>query len=88
MNIGARKRGRLQAESVVNCKPTRINIAAYLSQLYSTDFQSTLHHIIKPYDEGGASGILVSTLKILPTLASFRKFFLTYPSIMKANVNK
>jgi len=63
INIGDRQRGRLQAESVINCEPTRESITAALAQLYSVDFQRSLHQVTNPYGEGGASEKVVSTLK-------------------------
>ena len=63
INIGDRQRGRLQAESVINCEPTCESIAAALVQLYSMDFQMSLRKSKNPYGEGGASEKVVSTLK-------------------------
>ena len=45
INIGDRQRGRLQAKSVINCEATRESIASALGQLYSTDFQKSLHKV-------------------------------------------
>jgi GDP/UDP-N,N'-diacetylbacillosamine 2-epimerase (hydrolysing) len=36
INIGDRQRGRLRAESVINCEPSRDRIAAALEQLLMT----------------------------------------------------
>ena len=63
INIGDRQRGRLQAESVINCEPRRESIAAALEQLYSTEFQAGLCHVINPYGAGGASAKVVNILK-------------------------
>jgi len=63
INIGDRQRGRLQAASVINCKPVRKNIAAALKKLYSPDFQVILDHVRNPYGEGGASEKIIKTIK-------------------------
>jgi GDP/UDP-N,N'-diacetylbacillosamine 2-epimerase (hydrolysing) len=63
INIGDRQRGRLQAESVINCEPSRSSIANALERLYSSDFQANLHKVINPYGEGGASAKVVNTIK-------------------------
>ena len=63
INIGDRQRGRLQATSVINCEPSLDSIVAALEQLYSTEFQASLHHVINPYGEGGASAKVVNILK-------------------------
>lgn len=63
INIGDRQRGRLQAESIINCEPTLASIRAALEQLYSIDFQTKLCRVINPYGEGGASIKIIDTLK-------------------------
>ena len=63
INIGDRQRGRLQAESVINCEPTQSSISTAITQLYSADFQAALLKVTNPYGEGGASSAIVSTIK-------------------------
>ena len=75
VNIGDRQRGRLQAESVINCEPNRENITTALAKLYSTDFQLNLHQVINPYGEGGASEKVVSTLKNTVITGIIKKIF-------------
>jgi len=75
INIGDRQRGRLQAESVISCAPTCESIAAALTQLYSTDFQSSLRQVINPYGEGGASEAIISTIKAVSLDGLLKKRF-------------
>jgi GDP/UDP-N,N'-diacetylbacillosamine 2-epimerase (hydrolysing) len=63
INIGDRQRGRIQAESVINCEPTRKSIAAALRMLYSADFQAGLERVTNPYGYGGASEKVVEIIK-------------------------
>jgi len=63
INIGDRQRGRLQAESVINCQPNRQSIDDAIDTLYSTAFQESLNHVISPYGEGGASEKVVEIIK-------------------------
>lgn len=63
INIGDRQRGRLQAESVINCETTRLSIEVALGKLYSPDFQAMLREVSNPYGNGGATERVVSTLK-------------------------
>jgi GDP/UDP-N,N'-diacetylbacillosamine 2-epimerase (hydrolysing) len=63
INIGDRQRGRLQAESVINCEPERNSIATALNELYSSRFQTGLRQVINPYGNGGASESIVSVIK-------------------------
>jgi GDP/UDP-N,N'-diacetylbacillosamine 2-epimerase (hydrolysing) len=75
INIGDRQRGRLQANSVINCEPTRESIASALTQLYSADFQKSLTKVVNPYGEGGASTKVVSTIKRYPLDGIVKKTF-------------
>lgn len=63
VNIGDRQRGRLRAESVIDCAPNRESIASALWRLYSPEFQAALRQVRNPYGEGGASELVVKTLK-------------------------
>jgi len=63
INIGERQRGRLQASSVINCKPTRKSITQALQKLYSHEFQVSIENSVNPYGEGGASEKIVSIVK-------------------------
>jgi GDP/UDP-N,N'-diacetylbacillosamine 2-epimerase (hydrolysing) len=75
INIGDRQRGRIQADSVINCEPTRENITTALVQLYSADFQARLLNVTNPYGEGGASAKVVNTLKHYPLDDIVKKSF-------------
>ena len=79
INIGDRQRGRLQADSIINCEPTRSSILTALAQLYSDDFQTRLHKVINPYGEGGASAKIVNILKRYPVKDIVKKFFYDLP---------
>jgi GDP/UDP-N,N'-diacetylbacillosamine 2-epimerase (hydrolysing) len=63
INIGDRQRGRLKAESVIDCMPEHESIAAAIQRLYSKEFQLILETAQNPYGEGGASERVVETLK-------------------------
>ena len=63
VNIGDRQRGRLRAESVIDCEPTYRSISVALQKLYSSDFQMSLADVKNPYGEGGASKKVVEVIK-------------------------
>ena len=63
INIGSRQAGRLQASSVINCLPEEREISSALESLFSNNFQSALKDVSNPYGEGGASILIVNTLK-------------------------
>jgi GDP/UDP-N,N'-diacetylbacillosamine 2-epimerase (hydrolysing) len=63
INIGNRQKGRLQAKSVIDCKPNKTDITEAIKELYSPEFQRNLVNITNPYGDGGASKRIVSTLR-------------------------
>ena len=62
INIGDRQRGRLKAESVIDCAPEREAIGASIAELYSSDFKAMLRTVQNPYGDGGASARVVEVL--------------------------
>jgi GDP/UDP-N,N'-diacetylbacillosamine 2-epimerase (hydrolysing) len=84
INIGDRQHGRLQAQSIINCKPDRESIAEALKQLYSKEFQASLDQVVNPYGEGGASEKVVSILKHHVDSSIIKKVF--YDSPKEKNV--
>lgn len=62
VNIGDRQRGRVMAESVLNCAPERHAIAAAIDQLYTPEFQARVAAALNPYGDGGASERIVETI--------------------------
>lgn len=75
INIGDRQRGRLKAESVIDCAPNRHSIADALRRLYTPEFQATLKTVRNPYGEGGASKKIVLVLQEHPLEAIVKKHF-------------
>jgi GDP/UDP-N,N'-diacetylbacillosamine 2-epimerase (hydrolysing) len=63
INIGDRQRGRLRAQSVIDCAPQSHAIFHAIGKLYSADFQQTLQTVVNPYGNGGASTSIVQTLR-------------------------
>lgn len=63
INIGDRQRGRLCAESVINCEPTIQDIRAALKKIYDKDFRASLSRTQNPYGEGGASKRVIQIIK-------------------------
>lgn len=79
INIGDRQRGRLKAESVIDCNPDRRSIGAALQRLYSPAFQAQLKHVSNPYGEGGASEKVVRVLREQPLDGLLKKTFHDLP---------
>ena len=79
INIGDRQRGRLQAESVINCEPTRLSISFAVERLYSATFQDGLTQVLSPYGEGGASEKVVQIIKYFEIDGIAKKSFYDLP---------
>ena len=75
VNIGDRQRGRLMADSVINCDPERASIAAALHTLYSKQFQTSLATVRNPYGDGGASDKIVAYIKTVELDGILKKRF-------------
>jgi GDP/UDP-N,N'-diacetylbacillosamine 2-epimerase (hydrolysing) len=63
INIGIRQQGRMQASSVIDCKPEKDSILRAISLLYSASFQEKLKSVETPYGYGGSSGEIVSIIE-------------------------
>jgi GDP/UDP-N,N'-diacetylbacillosamine 2-epimerase (hydrolysing) len=75
INIGDRQRGRLKAESVIDCEPQRSSISAAIALMYSEPFQARLRSVRNPYGEGGASEAITRVLCRHPLGAILKKSF-------------
>jgi len=75
INIGDRQRGRIKAESVIDCKPDRQSITEALERLYSPEFQASLKTVRNPYGEGGASEKILQVIREYPLGSILKKSF-------------
>lgn len=81
VNIGDRQRGRLKADSVIDCEPNRRDIRRAMAQLFSPEFQSTLDSVVNPYGDGGASQRVVDVLKTVSLENILKKHFFDLPTV-------
>ena len=63
VNIGDRQRGRLCAESVINCLADSVSITESIEHLFSPSFLAILPKVKNPYGDGGASAAIVNNLE-------------------------
>ena len=63
INIGDRQKGRLRAESVIDCEANESSISAALKILYSDKFLRLLPRVVNPYGDGGASSKVIKHLR-------------------------
>lgn len=60
---GDRQKGPVQAESVINCAPNRVDIGTAIQRLYDGEFMEKVAEAPNPYGNGGASIRTVDELK-------------------------
>ena len=75
VNIGDRQKGRLMANSIINCKFKKNEIKRSIEKIYSSKFQSQLKNTINPYGEGGATEKIVKILKTVKLKGLIKKPF-------------
>lgn len=63
VNIGARQKGRLAAESVLHCGPDEASIHGALQTAVSSAFAVLCRNVTNPYGQGNASARIVSMLE-------------------------
>ena len=62
VNIGDRQKGRLQAESVLNCEPQCSAIVEAMEKARSTSFRQELQMISNPYGDGNTTDKIIAAI--------------------------
>ena len=75
INIGDRQKGRLKADSVIDCKPTKASIKQAIETLYSEDFRNILPAVQNPYGKGNASDKIMKILREVKIPEQLKKEF-------------
>lgn len=75
VNIGDRQKGRLRAESVIDCEPDRQAIGRAIARLYAPEFREACRTVRNPYGDGGASERIVEVLRVHPLAGVLKKRF-------------
>ena len=76
INIGDRQKGRMQAESVINCKPNSSSITLAIKKSLSPEFKNTLPSIVNPYGgEDTCNKIINIITKFLNSTIDLKKTF-------------
>ncbi len=63
INIGDRQKGRIQADSVINCKPITSEVLAAINLALSKEFKEKIKDIENPYGNGEVSNKIISIIK-------------------------
>ena len=87
VNIGDRQRGRLQAQSVIGCKPNQREIQIAITKLLSEDFRNKLQNVVSPYGGPGARKNIVDCLKKTELSGLEVKIFFDLPKFVDVSNN-
>lgn len=71
INIGDRQKGRLQADSIINCKPFKNDILNAINEAYSKDCKNT----INPYEKEGTMENIKKIIKSYDLINILKKEF-------------
>ncbi len=63
INIGDRQKGRIQAESIINCEPTEKDFSEKLAYAVSEESQQKAQSCTNPYGEGNTSERIYSEIR-------------------------
>lgn len=63
VNIGDRQRGRIKAESVIDCEPARDSILKAVELARSEEFREFCTHVVNPNGDGDSSRKIVKHIK-------------------------
>jgi GDP/UDP-N,N'-diacetylbacillosamine 2-epimerase (hydrolysing) len=75
VNIGDRQKGRLKAESIIDCTPEKKQIIASIKKATSAEFKESCKLVTNPYGHGGASELIVNKLEEIDTTNLLKKRF-------------
>ena len=75
VNLGDRQKGRLKAQSVLDCEFDKKKIIFSIKKLYSHSFQNKLSVATNPYGKAGASKKILKNIKNIPLDNILKKKF-------------
>ena len=63
VNVGDRQKGRVKADSIIDCEPNYLDIKSAIKTLYSMEYQSGLKYIVNPYRQEDTIGKIIKVIK-------------------------
>lgn len=75
VNIGDRQKGRVKAESVVDCDPSAVSIKTAIHKVISSEFQHSLGKIKSPYEHSDTACKIVSAITAADLAGLLKKQF-------------
>ena len=80
INIGDRQKGRIKADSVIDCTPDKESIQAALRQLFSERFRQSLPAVLNPYGDEPVAQRITQTLATTSLDGLLKKSFYSLPN--------
>ena len=75
INIGDRQKGRIRAESIIDCAPTVASIKMAIDVLYSNKFKQRLQNTNNPYGEGNTTERVMDIIRSYDLSGILKKKF-------------
>ena len=75
INIGDRQRGRVRADSVIDCRPNYLEIKKALDKATSPEFLNVVESCKNPYEFPGTSDSILRTIKKVDVTNILKKYF-------------
>jgi len=75
VNIGDRQKGRIMADSVIDCNSDKDSIIKAFKEMYCDNFKNILSNSINPYGDGGASEKIKEIIKDINLKGILKKSF-------------
>ena len=75
INIGDRQKGRIKADSVIDCEPIKNNILTAFDIVFTNVFQTKLNTTLNPYGNGCSSKKILKTIKEINLKNILKKSF-------------
>jgi GDP/UDP-N,N'-diacetylbacillosamine 2-epimerase (hydrolysing) len=75
INIGNRQKGRVKADSIIDCIPDKHSIISAFNLAFEETFQKMLKNVENPYGKGGASEMVLNTILNIPLNGITKKTF-------------
>jgi GDP/UDP-N,N'-diacetylbacillosamine 2-epimerase (hydrolysing) len=85
VNIGDRQKGRIKADSVIDCSPDSASIRAALQKLLSADFRQSLATVVNPYGSGPVAHKIIQILATTSLEGVLKKPFYMLPHTAGTN---
>jgi len=75
INIGNRQKGRIKADSIIDCLPQKESILSAIKKVSEDEFQYNLKNVTNPYGTGGASELVTDIISNISLVGLNKKTF-------------